>query len=182
MGYSPNRALVTQNLDLLQGILSAVSKGEELRVSVPTEDFSSFQYTVNRILYSAQIFRDIFGGKFAPLREMVRMKTLPIENAIIFKPTGVKHSTLRRTVNDALSSIPSLKGNICAFEFFEDKNFSFSSPPDRERLKDTLSSIGWILYPNPVKGEDGLLSFVIEREEKEETSGFNLLSKYKSPL
>lgn len=75
MGYSLKREHVINHEDILNAILTNVKKGVETKLE-PNDagDVSYWQYKVHTILKSAEVFRDIEGGKYAGLRNLVTVK------------------------------------------------------------------------------------------------------------
>lgn len=180
MGYYTNRNLLIQNLDLLEEIHSAATRGKPLTLSFRPEDLDREHYRLNRLLKSTQVFTSFEGGRFVGLRELVKIKVDPLNSSLILSPSGIKAEVVRKSVHQALEELKEDKtSTVRMIEFYPTKDFNPSeSEDDLKQLVLDCLSIGWQLHARALlTDEEGLISIGVSRKEEEARRGFAALNQ-----
>jgi len=172
MGYSLNRQLVLQNLDLLDDILSNLKQGKDTIIPSTPDEISSIAYSLNRILKAAQMYSDIEQGRYSSIRSNVKIHSSPTGSHISIQPKGKASASLslpRNTEAWVLVFLSEYKGNLVPVEFYPSSSF------DETLFSEQVSSLGWIMHLSTRREEGEKLTYAFERIEEEETTGFNAL-------
>lgn len=180
MGYNPSRRVLEENKELLEMILVLIEKGEEVRFKLEdAEDAGRWHYKVNRLLHSAKIFNQMYGGRYATIRDrvMVKLDVYNDPDVVIWPKTRTKTAEappIRRGVseNQLIEMVKSYTGILFAQLMHLEPGFS------EERLKEKLLSHGYeLMYIR--EDEIGGSWVTAERIEDSPPSPFeNLRSKY----
>ena len=175
MGYNTKAEMVEQGSELLSSILSSVEKGEELKLRVrDSNEISTEQYRLRRLLAATDNHPAAYGGKFARLGQRVLLRVDAERGLILVQPKGnINVETYKTNENDALSFLSEAKGSLTMLEFFPSSSFSL------EDFLEAGKKIGWTIHSATFsKGENGKIELAAERIEEtaRESSGFDILS------
>jgi hypothetical protein len=183
MAYTPTRSLLSDNLPLLESLLSHALKGEPLHLSYTPEEIGSAHYKLNRILNATQVFKDFKEGKFLSLRSLISFKFSPLDSTITSIPRALSFVPQKRTYLEALASLSADEtSSVSMIEFHPTSDFNPSQDKeDLQHLFIKCSEIGWLLHHKALLTDEntGEISIGVSRvEEEEKATGFAALTSH----
>lgn len=165
MGYWLRPQIVREYENMFRLIQKkVVEKGEEIRLKPAADKLSSERYKLNQALKCAEVFKEELGGKFAGLKEQVKVTvdSSSLEIVILGKRERVSESIVKANETIALQQLESYRGELTVLNFFPSPSFD----PDSFRAR--AESIGFRVHLDIEEDtqEDGSIMCPAERIEE----------------
>jgi hypothetical protein len=173
MGYNSTPELITQNLSLVESILSKVDRDEPAVFRVGADaNIQTEQYRLRRVLAACDAFRSAHSGRFAGLGARCSIAIDYEKKTLVVRPKGgVNIKRFRPTEKDAVEFLIEQKGSLAMVEFFPSEIYS-----DDAFLRDALTA-GWKVQMATKMIEGEKISFAAEKvgENESRATGFAAL-------